>query len=283
MHVVPDATNCHQCMAGFNVKRVGQMPLTKRINKIFKFNAPAYKEMVSMHSTKDGILALVLSVVTLFFALFAALYLGGAIFNIVLTVTPFLIWVCSDDKIETLGFTCKNLGKSFMLGSCLGIPFFLFLPTNRFWPLNLPHQTIIRIFENFGEHAQYLTFSRVLFAILSHAVFLAFAEEIFCRGFVQTRIYGIIKSDFLAILFGGTVFALMHMPFRVVFAVYVHSDASIFASILLYLRNYFSLPMYLIWWPGMHFLLNYSYRKYNSIVAPLMMHFFVDLRSVFGL
>jgi len=257
------------------------MSIVKRVRKVFVFNAPAYKRMVRMYTVKDGIIALALSVAAVLMIMVAARYSIIGVLHFVLALTPFLVLRYSKDKLETLGFTRKNFGKSFLLGLCLGIPFFFIVPTSRFWPLNLPHQTILRVAENMSVMAPHITFSSLLFGFLYFAVITPLAEEVFCRGLIQTRIYGIIKSDFWAILFGGVFFAIIHMPFRVQFFVYRQYDVSYAASILLYLRHYFLLHTYLMF-IGFHLLFNYLYRKYNSIVAPLVLHFLIDLRVVFG-
>ena len=242
---------------------------------------PEYREMTSKYGVADGLAALALSVVAILIVAIAAHINGSILSSIALAAIPFLVLRYTNAEIESLGLTRKNLGKSLIVGLCLGIFLFLFLPTFRSWPPNLPHQTITVLSRHLSARMPYLTLPMVLSTIFFNAVLTAFKEEIFFRGYIQTRFHGVVKSSFLAIFLGGVIFALVHMPFRVYFLVYVRYDVSFVAAVGFYMRHYFWWITYLVW-IAYHFLFNYLYRKYNSIIAPLVIHFFIDLRGVLG-
>jgi len=261
------------------------MHLVKRIKESFKFEAPEYKEMTSVYGINDGILALVVSALLMLLTIVSALLMGHIIFVIILAITPFIILLYTKDNAQTLGFTKKNFIKSCMHGIYWGVPLFLILPTDRVWPWNLPYHTIIRTIYNLGEHFKSTSsvagVISIVFFIFINAMLTAFTEEVFFRGYFQTRIYGIIKSDIFALLAGGFIFALFHMPHRIAI-MHIQYDIPFSSQILSYLRHYFFLPSYLFL-IVFHLLCVYLHRKYNSLVAPIVLHFFVSLRIGFGI
>ena len=51
-------------------------------------------------------------------------------------------------------------------------------------------------------------------------LFMAAGEDIFFVGYLQTRLYGLIKNNALAILAGAVFFALVHLPAAMILAAY---------------------------------------------------------------
>jgi len=79
-------------------------------------------------------------------------------------------------------------------------------------------------------------------------------------GFIQTRIYGIIKNSFWAIFLVAFMFMFMHIPFQMAIA---HMDFFTFVP-----SNYITLIFQFSW----NIIFNVMYAKYNSIVAPTLFH-----------
>jgi membrane protease YdiL (CAAX protease family) len=94
---------------------------------------------------------------------------------------------------------------------------------------------------------------------------LALWEDIVYIGYMQTRLHGLIKSDFLAIGLGGFIFAVVHYP-----SLIAHNIANggawggafwgelIFGTFV---------------WIAMHAFFNAIFRQYRSIIAVTLCHF----------
>jgi membrane protease YdiL (CAAX protease family) len=101
---------------------------------------------------------------------------------------------------------------------------------------------------------------------------IAFVEELLLRGYIQTRLYGAIKSDIAAVIVGGVLFMGMHIPFQL----YNRSGGDI---VEFFVTN----ALWLITAFIMHLVLNLLYRKYNSLTAPTICHFVINFCStLFG-
>ena len=265
------------------------MSLKNRIANILKFDAPEYKQMVSMYNVKDGIQSLILSVAFILFFMLVFIYQFQVqmIHFICMLVIPFVILLYKGDRIETLGFTKRNMGRSLLHGLCWGIALFLIIPRTQLWPPNLPQQTISVAVHSVREIYEqvsildYNFFGFVLSVFLFYPMLIAVSEEVFFRGYIQTRIYGIIRSDFFAILYGGFLFALLHVP-EVLNFVSTYYDVSLISAVPILFRHYTSLtfPRFLFH-TAFHFLFVYLHRKHNNIIGPIVVHFLVNLRSPF--
>lgn len=109
------------------------------------------------------------------------------------------------------------------------------------------------------------TFNGEGLGALAIAFFLpACAEELIFRGYIQPRLGGLIKKEWVAVIVLGLLFVLSHWPVKLV--------ASGFDVIAL-------LEDYTLW--IRLFLLHVACvlvrRKYNSLIAPILLHFFHNL------
>ncbi|WP_083879838.1 CPBP family intramembrane glutamic endopeptidase [Desulfitobacterium dichloroeliminans] len=93
---------------------------------------------------------------------------------------------------------------------------------------------------------------------------ISLVEEIIFRGYIQTRLYGLIKRPLFAIILGGILFMLMHIPFQIGYA-----KMGLFAYIQV---NYITLMFTFIW----HVVFDFLYRKYNTIYASTIFHGLMD-------
>ena len=105
---------------------------------------------------------------------------------------------------------------------------------------------------------------RILWLIV-YLLIMAVWEDIVYVGYVQTRIYGLVKKDFWAIALGGFIFAAIHYPnlFFRFFAGGALLDVS--------------LPLYFLFmsasWVLMHVVFNHVFRHFRSIITVLLLHF----------
>jgi len=103
------------------------------------------------------------------------------------------------------------------------------------------------------------------FHVLSHVMhmlfitlFVAIAEDVAFTGYIQTRIYGLIKNDILAVLIVGILFALVHVAAHIGF----FGVSDIFASV----------STRFPFWIGMHVIYNLVFRRHFSIIPVIMVH-----------
>jgi membrane protease YdiL (CAAX protease family) len=240
--------------------------LKNKIKALFAAS-PDYKQMVSSYTKKDTLIALGLYV----FVIFAYLGLGIIAFEngknfalgliLVIPVNIFLIMICirlvklRRQKPNSIGLTRKNLIKSLLLGLIAGGISFSFI-------------TIIPALRAGGKWQ--LEFGILLFLIFYQLVIVGFCEEIIFRGFIQTRLYGLIKSDNLAKILGGVLFATMHIPYNVF--------SMNGGNLTEFLANNSSMLVALFVW---HFVFNFLYRKYNSLAAPVAFHCLMNISKEF--
>jgi len=151
----------------------------------------------------------------------------------------------------SIGITKSNLTKSAIMGIVVGAVVLFFLDRG------------MRIRELFLDSST----ANILFSFFFWFAMVSLSEELLFRGYIQPRLNGIAKSEILAVLLGSIMFALMHVP---TVAVDHLMGISTFEFSLAHIR-------WLAMLMGFHVLFHILYRKYNSIVAPFIVHGFVNL------
>ncbi len=216
-----------------------------------KFFTPndTYKEMISHYTKIDGLLAVMMYVLLMFvyyimgvILIQKQLYLGVPI-NLLLIVGCIILVLVRKQKLASIGFTLKNMRKSLITGLVLGVIFAFFM---NFLPSLLAGDKMISA-------------DQVLYNIFYYFIIIALLEEVLVRGYIQTRIYGLIKNDNLAVMVTGIMFYTMHLPFQV--PVNGMQISLINMAVMI----------------AMHYMMNYIYRRYNSLVGPTVFHGLVDL------
>lgn len=215
-----------------------------------------YKEQVRDYTRTDGVICAVYYVIfmiTYYFMgklyLSKKIYLGVGI-NLLLASMCILIVLFRKQKLSSLGITKYKLKSSLVLGSFLGIIFLVF------------NGIIISLFSN----SRFSTFN-ILYNVFYFFVIIGFVEELIFRGFIQTRIYGIIKNDFWAITLTGIMFSLSHIPFQM-------SMANM-GAYQYFTENKIQFVVFFAW----HIILNFLYKKYNSVYTGTVFHGFINLSS----
>ena len=174
----------------------------KIIKEFFKIDLK-YKESIYTYKQIDGFLAITLFIVTMI-----VYYLTGIIYaektlyfgiqsNLFLVLLCVACVLARKQKMSSIGFGKENIGKSLIFGVVTASIILLakFIPGiiegNQFSPV------------------VYLSSKFVYFLIA-----IALVEEILFRGFIQTRIYGVLKNSLIAILTTSFMFMLLHIPFQ---------------------------------------------------------------------
>ncbi|WBW99675.1 CPBP family intramembrane glutamic endopeptidase [Oceanirhabdus sp. W0125-5] len=216
-----------------------------------------YKDSLKKYDHKDGVLAIVSYLLVMIFY-----YVIGIIetkrnlnlsyqINFILAIFCILCVLVRKQPLKTIGFGKKNLLKSLILGLSLSA---VLLIINLIYGISCGYQfnAISKLILKFG----YFFFV------------IALVEEIIFRGFIQTRIYGIIKKPILPLLITAFMFMSMHIPYRMTVG---NMGFSEFIS-----NNYITLLCTFLW----HIVFNFLYSKYNSIVAPTVFHTIINWCNV---
>jgi membrane protease YdiL (CAAX protease family) len=227
--------------------------MKQQIKRIFQTD-DLYKENISTYTKVDGIIAIVyylIFMITYFIMgrVYAEykIYLG-IICNISIVILCIIIIWLRNQKISTLGLNFRKMKQSIILGVILGI---LLVLTNNV----LPSITS-------GCHLNKIT--QILYNAFYYFIIIAFVEEIAFRGFIQTRIYGLIKNEIIAIITVSLMFSLMHIPFQMAMAG---------TTILSFISSNVVWLILLFFW---HIIFNFLHKKYNCLFANTIFHGFMD-------
>lgn len=228
--------------------------MREKVKNIFRADIE-YKEYTTSYTKADGILAL------LYYLIFLIVYYGmgkiylanhfylGIACNIGLAVLCVIFVLLRKQSLKSLGISLRKVKQAVILGSVLGICIVFF---NNVIPAVMS-----------GFHFNQV--NKVLYGIFYYFIIIAFAEEIAFRGYIQTRIYGLIKKDSIAVIVVGIMFSLMHIPFQMALAG---------SNVLEFIGGNVVWLILLFFW---HILFNFLHRKYNNILANTIFHGFMDL------
>ncbi|MCL2189395.1 MAG: CPBP family intramembrane metalloprotease [Defluviitaleaceae bacterium] len=169
-------------------------------------------------------------------------------------ITVFAVIIKKKNLLASIGITKKNFIQSFFTGIFFSIVIVFALDS----------------FNRIRELIQQGSILEILLSITFWFVFVSFSEEVVFRGYIQPRIYGYVKNDIIAVLIGGFLFALMHLPTVIIDHVL---GISLFIFSISFIEWFFMFFLF-------HFILNSLYRKYNSIVAPFILHGFMNLSLI---
>lgn len=208
-----------------------------------------YKYTLEKYTYKDGISAIVFYIlVMIIYYVMGVLYdkkniyLGYEV-NFFLAILCILFAMINKHPVKTIGFGKKNLSKSLILGLVLSAVLL-----------------IINVISGILGGYHFYTASKLILDFAYYFFVIALVEEIIFRGFIQTRIYGIIRKPFFAVMVTAFMFMLFHIPFQM-----GASHMGFWEHIS---NNYVTLLFTFLW----HIVLNFLYAKYNSIVAPTLFH-----------
>ena len=212
-----------------------------------------YKAEIAKYGKKDAVIALV-------FYVYACVVL--IIFGIILSMPNFPVGTTIQHTISTVLIVvpCLILAKRSRHGiASIG------LHTRNFWPalrLGLVFSGVALLFRNVlpglvgGWDVQSMN---QIMLMLYLCVTVALLEDTMFTGYIQTRIYGLIKNDIAAVLIVAFLFAFIH----------ILSIAAIF-DISTAFSTVFSLLM--LFWIVTHVMYNLMFRRYFSLFPIMMLH-----------
>ena len=119
--------------------------------------------------------------------------------------------------------------------------------------------------------ARLLPTRTIAYNIFYYFIVISFEEELVYRGFIQPRLYPLLKKEWITLLVGGILFVLMHYPFQM---------AARGMGIVEYFPLFISgTPIQLMW----HYIFSWIYRRFGNIFGGSILHGFVDLSmGIFG-
>ncbi len=215
-----------------------------------KFTSPCdtYKEMIFHYTKTDGLLAVTMYVVLMFIYYFMGvlyiqkqLYLGIPV-NLLLIVACIILVLVRKQKLASIGFTLKNIGKSSFTGAVLGFIFSFFM----------------NVLPSILVGGKIISVNQALYNIFYYFIIISLTEEVIFRGYIQTRLYGLIKNDNIVVTLTGFLFYTTHLPFQMP----VHGMQINLINMIVFV--------------ALHFVMNYLYRRYNSLVGPTVFHGLLD-------
>jgi membrane protease YdiL (CAAX protease family) len=221
-----------------------------------------YLLQANEYGSKDALFALILFIIeVLGLSLVGKLFLhkGDAlteiyivsvtgIFSMIFIGLVFLFCIIRRQKLVTIGFSKTQAKKSFILGILL-FGFVAILCSIRAIFSGSIIQTDINL---------------IIIRIIYYLIFISFMEELIFRAYIGTRFFGFFKNKKLSIAIVGIMFSLEHIPFYMII-----SQVSLAAYISSHFFNFISLAI-------IHILFQWLYAKYNSIIAPTILHFIWD-------
>ncbi len=224
-----------------------------RIKQFFAVDSN-YKQSTSEYTKTDGVIAVIYYFILMFsYYSMGKIYVEkgmylGIICNIVLVAICIGLVIVRRQKINSLGLSYKKLKQSLLLGLVLGLCFILFN----------------NIIPGIAGGYHFAQISKILYNIFYYFVIIAFMEELTFRGYLQTRMYGLIKSDGLAIIVVAFMFSIMHIPFQMA----VNNK-----NVLEFISGNITLLIFTFIY---HVVFNMIHRKYNNIAGNTLFHGFMN-------
>jgi len=226
------------------------------IKKCFSSDA-SYQE-VKNFEVKDALMAVVLYIISMVLLLLAGIihtYTSISGYYASIAANVLMIFICAGfvairkQKRDSVGLNLNHFVKALLLGLVVGIIF-----------------SLLNIIPAIQSGGKLTTNIRVIFLnAFYYLVIIGFEEELLFRGYIQTRLYGAIKSDVLAVIAGGLIFATTHIPFQL----YIRNNGSLIEFLA---NNYTWLLLTFIY----HIVFNFLYRKFNSLTAPVAAHWLMN-------
>ena len=222
--------------------------------KVIKSNRE-YNDNLKKYDKKDGMLAILLfAIIIIMYALLGILYknnsfikenikIVGCIFNFLLIIITIIFVKSRKQRLNTIG-----LNGRWKLSLIIGLILSLFY----FYCNCLSHLI---------EGRELISISEILFLAI-YFLLVSVCEELVFRGYIGTRLNGLIKNKYIALFITGIFFVVMHFPYRMIAANMSLSDFDIGWLINLFI---------------FHLIMSFIYMKSNSIYGSIIPHWISDL------
>lgn len=221
---------------------------------ILKIN-DKYNDNLRKYNKKDGMFAILLfAIFIIMYALLGILYknnsfikenikIVGSIFDFLLIIITIIFVKSRKQRLNTIG-----LNGRWKLSLIIGLILSLFY----FYCNCLSHLI---------EGKELISISEILFLAI-YFLLVSVCEEFVFRGYIGTRLNGLIKNKYIALFITGILFVVMHFPYRMIAANMSLSDFDIRWLINLFI---------------FHLIMSFIYMKSNSIYGSIIPHWISDL------
>lgn len=180
-------------------------------------------------------------------------FIATGIMSLVCIILVSVVCLIRKQNINSIGFHKTNAKRSFIMGLVLSLIAFVLLWILKKFTGTVRNQDVT------------LLISRVIYYLL----FVSLMEEVIFRGYIGTRLYGFFHNKKLSIFLVGVLFSLSHVPFQMLLA-----QVSFFSYIGSNCGDLFVILLF-------HVAFQWMYSRYNSIIAPMMVHFLWDFAQWF--
>jgi|GEM_PF-1874958 len=232
-----------------------------------------YNRMHRYYTKTDGVLALAVyfvSVLLFFFAGYMVRNQGTRLFvpaSILSAALVVLILLIRKEGPGTIGIARRHFWKSVLLGLVTGAPVYFAIRfvigaslfARAYGGVEIMNLLMGNRFYHVEETPLFEWFPMAFLFIIITVVH----QEVLMRGYVQTRLRGLIKSDFASTIVSGLLFVVFFMPLHSLLV--GESIGWVFMS---------AFPLRLFWMFFLHLWLNLLYRLYNNWAAPVIFHIF---------
>ena len=218
--------------------------------KLFRAD-PHYLDILHSFTVPDALMALgyYLVILIVYYCAGSIMARTGKYYGVFVNIALMLIPVMICRKMSSIGLCKRNLKRSLLVSGMIGILFLL----------------ISTIIPGISSGARLLPLKKIASNVIYFFVVIALSEEISFRGFIQPRLYPLVKREWLAVLFGGLLFVFMHYPYQM--AVRGMTAAQYWPQFIA------SAPFQFFW----HLVFTILYRRYGNIYGSTLLHCLVDL------
>lgn len=215
-----------------------------------------YKQEVSKYGKKDAVIALCLFIFYCVWSVGFALTVRtfeetltgqqlqvlGILLSILLVAIVFVIIFAKKQRFSSIGFHKEKLWPAIRLGIM-----FALIPL-----------TVAGLLPGVMYGWELVSFGLMAY-LLFYALVLAGTEDIVFVGFIQTRLYGLFKSDKWAVGIGAILFSIGHVPAWLIMG-------------NLDLSNLLFFGIFVVFWAVMHWVSVSLFKKYFSIIPVMILH-----------
>ena len=210
-----------------------------------------YKSNLRKYEKKDGMKALVTYCLIMCSAFFQGwlyttnanvfvLNLSQILIPLVLIAVFFCFFYCSKETIRSIGINSDNIKNSIVFGLAGGF-------------VLLAIQTALYIIQ--GKSVSFINPTLLNWVIF---LFAAFEEEILFRGYIQTRLFGLINGQWIVSIINSVLFLSIHYPVRWIVsgAIFINALSTVYIVSLLVL----------------HFFCDAVYKRTNCLWGAFLLH-----------
>ena len=157
--------------------------------KLFRAD-PHYLDILHSFTVHDTLMALgyYLVILIVYYCTGSIMARTGKYYGVFANIALMQIPVMICRKMSSIGLCKRNLKRSLLVSGMIGILFLL----------------ISTIIPGISSGAKLLPLKKIASNVIYFFVVIALSEEISFRGFIQPRLYPLVKREWLAVLFGGT-------------------------------------------------------------------------------